>query len=109
MSCITTARSSCVVYAFTFVGPFPQLCFSAPVMALQIVIAAGPSMVPRSGPRCVVLAVGDASGFALTASLVTVAMRVPFYGSGRGKVSSGWTGHLQSDADVQHRRYNSAQ
>jgi hypothetical protein len=28
-------------------------------MALQIAIAAGPSVVPRTGPRCRFLAVGD--------------------------------------------------
>jgi hypothetical protein len=85
MSCTSTARSSCVLYAFIFAGPLPQLCFSASVIALEIVIAAGPSMAPRTGARCRFLAAGDASGFvALTASRVT-AIRTPFYGSGGRK------------------------
>jgi hypothetical protein len=42
---------------------------------LEIFIAAGPSMVPRTGPRCGALTEGDASGFAeLTASCVTDAI-----------------------------------
>ena len=97
MSCTTTAMWSCVLYAFTFVGPFPPLRFSAPVMALQIAIAAGPSVLfrSRSGETGFVSVLRPPlgtppSGFVVvTASGATGAIRTPFYGSGRAGHPSG--------------------